>query len=417
VKDEITELLPFYANGTLAAAERARVDAELATCASCTEELREIERLAEALRERAADTPPLPDGLLGATLSRLDAVPAPPARPLHALRSRWLAAPARYAAAAALVVGFGAVAAAAWRVHEADLARTSVSNAQTQGEMATVFRVTPQPGVAEGAAPKMKINTIKRPAPAPTPPPKETPPKDLPALAQTTVQRQHKLAKHAQLEIVVPDVETALRRAQTTVRSTGGDVTSLNDASPRTPGTVHGAQLHIEVPAERLDEALDRLAQLGAVQNRTITADDIGDAIVDEEARLKNLRRTETDLRRLMDKGGKVDEILSVQQNLSDVRGQIEQLQAQHQRDVHRVATSTVELNLLEARPNPPAKTGPSARINGAWQSGLGALGDTLIAMISGIVWCAALAPIPLGLAAIAYTGVRIFRRRGAAAP
>ena len=29
---EIAELLPFYANGTLDAADRARVDAELATC-------------------------------------------------------------------------------------------------------------------------------------------------------------------------------------------------------------------------------------------------------------------------------------------------------------------------------------------------------------------------------------------------
>lgn len=412
MKHEITELLPFYANGTLAAAERARVEAELASCASCTEELREIERLAEALRERADESPPLPDGLLGATLSRLDAISAPPAHPLQRLRPRWLAAPARYAAAAALVVGFGAVAAAAWRVHEADVARTSASNAQTQGQMAVVLRVTPQPGVAEGTSPKLKINMRKPAALVPTPPPK-----DVPALAQTTVQKQHKLAKHAQLEIVVPDVETALRRAQTTARTTGGDVTSLSDASPRTPGTVHGAQLDIEVPAERLDEALDRLAQLGAVQNRTITADDIGDAIVDEEARLTNLRRTETDLRALMDKGGKVDEILSVQQNLSDVRGQIEQLQAQHQHDLHRVATSTVELNLLEARPNPPAKTGPAARIDGAWQSGLGTLTETLIALISGIVWCAALAPIPLGAAALVYTGVRILRRREGAAP
>ena len=58
--------------------------------------------------------------------------------------------------------------------------------------------------------------------------------------------------------------------------------------------------------------------------------------IVDEEARLRNLRREEGDLRTLMDKGGKVDEILTVQQNLSDVRGQIEELDAQHQNDLHR---------------------------------------------------------------------------------
>lgn len=412
MKHEITELLPFYANGTLAQAERDRVNAELATCTSCNEELREIERLEAALRERA-EARPFPGDLLGATLARLDTVAPEPEHPLHALRTRWPAAPARYAAAAALVVGFGAVAAAAWHVHEAEVAQTSISNAQTPTPMTSTYRVRENGPAAVGAVqPKMKVNTLKSPAAPPTPQPKQVPP-----LAQTAVEKQHQIARHAQLEIVVPDVEAALHRAQTTVRSSGGDVTSLNDASPRTPGTVHGAQLDIEVPAERLDQTLDRLAQLGAVQNRTINADDIGDAIVDEQARLKNLRRTETDLRALEDKGGKVDEILSVQQNLTDVRGQIEQLEAQHQRDLHRVATSTVELSLLEARPNPPAKSGPGARIDGAWQNGLGALGDTLIAMISGIVWCAALSPIPLGLAAIAYAGVRILRRRRTAAP
>lgn len=406
MKHDVAELLPFYANGTLSAAERARVDEELARCASCAEELHEIERLTAALRERAADAPPLPERVLRATSTRLDQLGP---SPLRMLRSRWLAAPARYAAAATLVVGFGAIAAAAWHVHEADVAQTSISNGDRQGQIASVYRVTPNPGVPVGAVqPKMKVDTAHGTMMGP--------PKRVAASAQTALERERKLAKHAQLEIVVPDVEVALRRAQETVRDSGGEITSLNDASPRTPGTVHGAQVDLEVPADRLDRTLDRLAQLGTVQNRTIEADEIGDAIVDEEARLTNLRRTENDLRALMDKGGTVDAILAVQQNLTDVRGQIEQLAAQHQRDLHRVATSTIALNMLETRPNPPAKAGPSARIEGAWQSGVAALGDTLVALISGIVWCAALSPLPLGLAAISFAGVRFLRRRAARA-
>ena len=407
MKHEITELLPFYANGTLSAVERDRVEAELATCASCNAELREIERLEAALRERAAEAPPLPGDLLGATLSRLDTVgPAPSlVRPLRALGSRWLAAPARYAAAATLVVGFGAVAAAAWHAHEADVAQTSISNVQMQGPV-KVYQGTPRPGVAQ-AQPKMRVSTtFNRPVAL------ASPPRQIPATAQAAVERQHRLAKHAHLEIVVSDVEAALLRAQTIVRGAGGDVTSLNDMSPRVPGTVHGAELDVEVQAERLDATVNRLAQLGTVKNRTVVAEDIGDAIVDEEARLKNLRRAETDLRALMDKRGTVDEILVVQQNLSDVRGQIEQLDARHQRDLRRVATSTIAVSLLEANPNPAPKTGPGARIDGAWQSGVGSLTETLIATISAIVWCAALAPIPLALAAIAYTAVRLLRRR-----
>jgi hypothetical protein len=99
------------------------------------------------------------------------------------------------------------------------------------------------------------------------------------------------------------------------------------------------------------------------------------------------------------------------------VRGQIEQLEAQHQRHLHRVATSSVELSLLEARPARSATRRRSVLRDRSSRAGSGALSDTLIALISGIVWCAALSPIPLGLAAIAYTGVQILRRRRTAAP
>jgi hypothetical protein len=118
-----------------------------------------------------------------------------------------------------------------------------------------------------------------------------------------------------------------------------------------------------------------------------------------------------------MDRGGKVDEILTVQQNLSEVRGQIEQLDAQHAHDVHRVATSTITLTLTEDRPNSaPAKPGPTARIDGAWHSGLNTLADTMISLLSAIVWCVAFAPIPLALAGITYAATRLLKSRTASA-
>jgi hypothetical protein len=119
-----------------------------------------------------------------------------------------------------------------------------------------------------------------------------------------------------------------------------------------------------------------------------------------------------------MDRSGKVTDILTVQQNLSETRGQIEQLDAQHQRDVHRVATSTISIQLTEDRPTgTPAKPGPSARIDGAWHGGLNALADTLVALISTIAWCVAYSPLPLALAGIVYTATRLLGRRRATAP
>jgi len=386
MKHEIAELLPFYANGTLDAADRARVDAELATCADCTEELAQLNLLAGSLTGRAGAASPLPPHVLDATLARI-AVP-----PAHAAATRihtaWWGIPARYATAAAIVLCVGVAGAAAWRVHEADTAIPSNTEGIAGSESsrgAMIYRVTPAPD-----APKLAqrhgigLGALKAEDAVPA-----------------SIAKPHRLAKTARLELLVRDVEASLKQAQAAIGRAGGELTALDDASPRTSGGVHAATLVVEVPPDRLDATLDALAALGTVQNRSIEAADVDAAIVDEEARLRNMRREESDLRRLMDRGGKVNEILTVQQNLSDVRGRIEQLDAQHQHDLHRVAASTITAVLTEDRPTgAPAKPGPTARIDGAWHAGLEALGDTVVGFISGLVWCVAYAPVPLGLIA-----------------
>jgi anti-sigma factor ChrR (cupin superfamily) len=410
MKHDVAELLPFYANGTLDAAERARVEAELAACETCAGELRELETLASSLKAHAAAAPPLPPHLIDDVLARVATPPATAA--VTKLRTAWWGTPARYATAAALVVGVGAAGMAAWQVREADIARNTQGSAVTaQDRTTTIFRVTPGPNNASTVhrAAKVAAPVAGNPAAAPA---EANAPVPAPAVA-----KQHRLAKKARIELLVRDVEASLKQVQSVVRAAGGDVVALADSSPRATEAVHGATLDVEIPADRLDDTLDHLGLLGTVQNRAIDAEDLDASIVDEEARLRNLRRAETDLRKLMDKGGKVDEILTVQQNLGEVRGQIEQLDAQHKHDLHRVATSTVTVTLTEDRPNAtPAKPGPTARIDGAWHSGINALSDTVVSLLSAVVWCVAYAPVPLGLAGITYAATRLLRGRTASA-
>ncbi len=398
-KHDVAELLPFYANGTLDAAERARVETELASCAECSAELRELEGLGASLKAHTATAGPLPARILEDALARISAAPAP----VTALRTAWWGGPARYATAAALVVGFGAAAVAAYHAHEADLTRaTNGSGASTEVASNTVFRMTEAP---KGAV-RVKNPNAAAGAPA------QAAPKSA-ADAATTVAKQHRLAKKAHLDLLVRDVDVSLKAVQSIVRGAGGEIISLADSNPRTADAVHDAKLDVEVPADRLESTLDRIGTAGTVQNRTIEAEDVDATIVDEEARLRNLRREEIDLRTLMDKGGKVTDILTVQENLSDVRGQIEQLEAQHKNDVHRVATSTISIQMAEDRPNPtPVKSGAGARIDGAWHSGLNALADTVVALLSTIAWCIAYAPIPLTLAGITYAAMHLLKRR-----
>lgn len=401
MKHDVAELLPFYANGTLDAGERARVEAELATCPACADELRELEGLGVALQARADATPPVPAAVLDRALARIATPPS--AVVATRLRTAWWGAPARYATAAVLVLGFGAAAVAAYHAREAEITSTSPAAGDGIVGGSYVYRVAPSARQSAEAMKSAQQSEMQRYQASAAPA----------AGAPQTVAKQHRLAKTARIDVLVADVEATLGRVRGLTSNEGGELTSLDDTSPRNAGAVHDATLTVEVPAARLDETLDRLAALGTVQNRAIDAEDVDAAIVDEEARLRNLRSEETDLRALMSRGGKVDDILTVQQNLSDVRGQIEQLDATHQHDLHRVATSTIQVSLTEERANAtPAQPGPGARIDGAWQSGVNALAQTVVALISTIAWCVAYSPVLAVSGALLYAGRRLWRRR-----
>lgn len=108
----VAELLPFYVNGTLDDADHARVEAELATCARCAQELRELRHLADVLRTHAIAAEPLSPRVLPAVLGRLTPVQHG-FEPIELRRSlpAWWSIPLSYVAALLLVFGGGAIAA------------------------------------------------------------------------------------------------------------------------------------------------------------------------------------------------------------------------------------------------------------------------------------------------------------------
>lgn len=114
----LEQLLPWYVNGTLEAAERRRLDEHFADCPACRAELEAEQAVAEALRAGAEEAPAPHPQQLERLLERLDEAPEPlpagAARPWTRLAPRrgarhgghgwqWLAG---LQAAAILVLGF-----------------------------------------------------------------------------------------------------------------------------------------------------------------------------------------------------------------------------------------------------------------------------------------------------------------------
>jgi len=107
----------------------------------------------------------------------------------------------------------------------------------------------------------------------------------------------------------------------------------------------------IRVPVDEFEEAFIRLRQLAvAVPYETTTAEDVTEEYVDLEAQLSNLQATEAQYLVLLEKAETVEEMLKVQKELSNVRGQIEQIEGRMQYLEHTSETALIDVTLQETQ-------------------------------------------------------------------
>jgi hypothetical protein len=229
-----------------------------------------------------------------------------------------------------------------------------------------------------------------------------------------------RLARTAAVSLIVPDVARALGALSAIVRASGGDVVKLDDERPATPADRHTADLTLSVPERRFDATLSALSRLGGVRSQTVAAEDLGDQIVDSGARLRNLRRTEGDMLKIMDRSGKIGEVLEVETQLSSVREQIEKLDAESRALNGRVTNATLDVSLEDEAPLAAAEPSAASRLAAAWAAAWRDSRETALALVARGFVLLAFAPywlVLLGAGARgAYLARRRFRARGVAA-
>lgn len=149
------------------------------------------------------------------------------------------------------------------------------------------------------------------------------------------------------MALVVKDTREAIEAITAMANELGGYVAGANiyesDGAPR--GTVT-----IRVPAEQYESAVTRLRQLALrVESESTNTQDVTEEFVDLEARKTNLEHTEAALQNLLDERqrvGQTSDILEVYRELTNIRGQIEQLEGRMRYLANQAALSTITVNL-----------------------------------------------------------------------
>lgn len=207
---------------------------------------------------------------------------------------------------------------------------------------------------------------------------------------------QPQLVKTGTLTLTVDSVEQSIEQILTIVRQQQGDLLELQDQLPGDPGSRQMALLQMRVPQQNLETLIKALKQVGTLQQQSISAEDVASQLVDHQARLRNLRKTETTLLEIMDRSGGIPDVLKVAQELSNVRNSIEQVDAQLQDLKNRVAYSVVTLHLQQVTATIPAEPGLSTQVQETWEQATHSVGGFTVGLMKLGLWLLAYSPYGL---------------------
>jgi PKD repeat protein len=135
--------------------------------------------------------------------------------------------------------------------------------------------------------------------------------------------------KTGNIALVVEDVTTAIQQITALATANGGYV--INSDLREDQSRLY-ANISFRVEAGKFEQTLHSLHGLAVdVRSESTSGEDVTQEYVDLDAKLRNLEASESQLLELMKKAGTVEEILKVQQTLTDTRGQIEQIKGRMQ--------------------------------------------------------------------------------------
>jgi len=148
------------------------------------------------------------------------------------------------------------------------------------------------------------------------------------------------------LSLEVTDLSQAVDKADQLIAGLGGHVASSQLSNK---DDTSSSSITYRIPAERWADALSGLRAIGTrVVDENTQSEDVTGQVIDLDARIANLKASESALQAIMARASTIPDVLNVQDKLTSVQGDIESMTAQRASLADRaaLATLTVDFNV-----------------------------------------------------------------------
>ena len=167
-----------------------------------------------------------------------------------------------------------------------------------------------------------------------------------------TITNDRKIIKTVDLSTETKTFTESIEWLKTYVESYKGIIDSsyIDSGNIENKNYRKNANFNIRIPAERLDSFLSKIGDNLNIVFRQENISDITDEYSDTESRLKSLKIEEESLNSMLKKAKNVEEMIKVEDKLSSVRTDIENITRRLNQYDKQVTYSTVHINISEVK-------------------------------------------------------------------
>ncbi len=168
---------------------------------------------------------------------------------------------------------------------------------------------------------------------------------------------EEKLVYHCNLDIETLDYPATMTSVKDTITKYGGIVQSEseNDSGAewyyenyrKTSATMHN-YLEVRIPSENYDSFLSALDGVGKIISKSTSVDNISQRYYDTTSQIEALKIQEKNLLAMMEKCETIEDMIAVEQRLSEVQYQLSELQTSRRYMDMDVAYSYVNISVTE---------------------------------------------------------------------
>ncbi|WP_051545527.1 DUF4349 domain-containing protein [Butyrivibrio sp. MC2021] len=178
-------------------------------------------------------------------------------------------------------------------------------------------------------------------------------------VAEETVKNSRKLITTINIEAETEDFDKARSQVENKVGELGGYI-----ESSRVYNDSKSANYTIRIPASKADSFIELVEGNNNITSKSVDVEDITLSYADTESRKKALRTEEERLLKILESAETVEDLITVESRLSDVRYQIESIESQLRTYDNKVDYTTVFLYLEQVEKfTPVEKKGAFARM------------------------------------------------------